>query len=87
MGRSVSRFFNAAVETARYCTFIISAGGRGGAAEEQIASERCLSSSLYKLHKCIYRVILEIKVSYSESQDFVYILYVGSYDVRRSYRK
>ena len=55
-------------------TFIISAGGRGcGATEEQIASERCLSSSLYKLQKCIYRVILEIKVSYSESQDFVYL--------------
>ena len=48
----------------------------GGAAEEQIASERCLSSSLYKLHKCIYRVILEIKVSYTESHKVIKTLFI-----------
>ena len=45
----------------------------GGAEEQQSATERCLSSSLYKLQKCIYRVMLAIKVSYSESQYFVYL--------------
>ena len=48
-------------------------GGRGSGAVEQQSGQGEQSSSLYKLQKCIYRVILKIQVSYSESQDFVYL--------------